>query len=1068
MSILMSVNFSKTYPAQEYPGVGPAQRSITSSHLTPTSTQICPFNLTHIVIHNHSLTTTDTTMVRRIRKLCSNQSNQAEPYRRKRNQKVNAEAEARFNRDVDQARRLLLGHLAPPNAVEEGHDPNMEQFLPMNGHPEQQDEEGMWVDVNVAEEFDPDGSIRRFVQKHRGYRYAQQREKLREQWALIEHQLTAAYLECQVKTLNWTNTLCWLNERSMDCQCTNFYHRNIDLIQVLGRSVAKPVQFCHCSPEAVQLVYKGYLPCSPNQPRTAISIPLLQLYHEIWLTSVTAASSFIEGVMKFHDKRSCKPMTARGTQGTRRNLGQPFSNAAHLYARFMVITQTLLQEGLEWTTIDQWAHRCPRCFGPAQHEHKESMKEPDVIICMDGNFQHRHNVLASKDNPTDDQYPSIFVPPSQIEKQKVKVVAAADAAANQAPEDPCSQAHKTANDTRDSSTWDKCDDTGLFAAACRHDVTLALANIFKSGEKMTYPLSLLNVILDENPDRKFGILYDIGCHLDKHIKLHNHLAEHHNRIMLGTSVFHAYVHTWACQLFYNPRFLEDWGLSDGEGLERLWSELSPLIARLRTSTRLHRLEAIALRCDYLGSRHLETTGVWLSRRLCKTRTTINEAQMLLDECCQEENPFDPGERYTPSFFRRQWQAERLASIASSKDIKVRQQLELGRLLCLEELAHQTWWTDVNNEGPAAERLHRVQSIAADITAQRKKVGLPECFSHLPGEAIDLLLKVWYTKTEVRTRYLALRSEQRPLDPDKKAGGGSRLGTHDKERIIIAIQKRTRTMKKYLNTYNVFAQSFQDQFPDHPTSPVIEYADLMDLEADDPFWNHGIFTHSNEPWAIDRGTQMGMRALARLQRGQEELRRLGWEVRRAMRWATDSHNHLWNVVHSLAHSPEASPAVIASFLRHNILQASSLRAKVTIAKGLLHNEFTRISELELRWHSNVLKVFMNTRAQVGDEALLDRWTSQIRRINQLRSNDFGSIKAGDFEHLMPHQELDEYEEVGIDLPDDPPEVAEDGDSEVGEDEWEDGVDEGVVMAHAAATGNGLARAAATGNGPEEPW
>ncbi|KAH9810368.1 hypothetical protein DFH28DRAFT_903033 [Melampsora americana] len=169
----------------------------------------------------------------------------------------------------------------------------------------------------------------------------------------------------------------------------------------------------------------------------------------------------------------------------------------------------LLQDGLELTTLDRWASRCPRCFGPAQDEYKESITEPDVIICMDGNFQHRHNVLASKDNPTEDQYPSIFASPSQIAQHKCNTMTISSL---MSPQDPCAQAHKTANDTRDSSTWDKCDDTGLFAAACRHDVTLALANIFQSGE------NLLDKILDEIPGRRFGILYDIGCHLDKHIK----------------------------------------------------------------------------------------------------------------------------------------------------------------------------------------------------------------------------------------------------------------------------------------------------------------------------------------------------------------------------------------------------------------------------------------------------------------------------------------------------------------------------------------------------------------------
>lgn len=34
---------------------------------------------------------------------------------------------------------------------------------------------------------------------------------------------------------------------------------------------------------------------------------------------------------------------------------------------------------------------------------------------MDGNFQQRHNVLASKDNPEESQYPKIFIPPSQVQ-----------------------------------------------------------------------------------------------------------------------------------------------------------------------------------------------------------------------------------------------------------------------------------------------------------------------------------------------------------------------------------------------------------------------------------------------------------------------------------------------------------------------------------------------------------------------------------------------------------------------------------------------------------------------------
>ncbi|EGF98638.1 uncharacterized protein MELLADRAFT_95531 [Melampsora larici-populina 98AG31] len=183
-----------------------------------------------------------------------------------------------------------------------------------------------------------------------------------------------------------------------------------------------------------------------------------------------------------------------------------------LHCQKKVKTRMLLQEGLQMKASDKWASRCPRCFGPAQGKHKGSTKEPDVIIWMDGNFQHRHNILASRENPPETQYPSIFVPPSQIAQlsltaQPVPAVAV---------EDPCSEAHKAADDTRGKSTWDQCDDTGLFAAACRHDVPLAMANIYQSGE------NVLKRILHDFPDDTFGVLYDIGCHLDKHIKLGHH------------------------------------------------------------------------------------------------------------------------------------------------------------------------------------------------------------------------------------------------------------------------------------------------------------------------------------------------------------------------------------------------------------------------------------------------------------------------------------------------------------------------------------------------------------------
>ncbi|KAF9511270.1 hypothetical protein BS47DRAFT_1373123 [Hydnum rufescens UP504] len=51
-------------------------------------------------------------------------------------------------------------------------------------------------------------------------------------------------------------------------------------------------------------------------------------------------------------------------------------------------------------------------------------------------------------------------------------------------------------------------------------------------------------------------------------------------IVFGISVFHAYSHQWVCQLWCHPQKGNMWGLTDGEGCERLWSDLRSLIPNL--------------------------------------------------------------------------------------------------------------------------------------------------------------------------------------------------------------------------------------------------------------------------------------------------------------------------------------------------------------------------------------------------------------------------------------------------------------------------------------------------------
>ena len=59
------------------------------------------------------------------------------------------------------------------------------------------------------------------------------------------------------------------------------------------------------------------------------------------------------------------------------------------------------------------------------------------------------------------------------------------------------------------------------------------------------------------------------------------------RLRLVTSVMHAYGHQWSCQLVYNPQMQVGTGLTDREGVERLWSRLRKLIGITHSSGVCH-------------------------------------------------------------------------------------------------------------------------------------------------------------------------------------------------------------------------------------------------------------------------------------------------------------------------------------------------------------------------------------------------------------------------------------------------------------------------------------------------
>ncbi|KAF9515821.1 hypothetical protein BS47DRAFT_1371881 [Hydnum rufescens UP504] len=105
-----------------------------------------------------------------------------------------------------------------------------------------------------------------------------------------------------------------------------------------------------------------------------------------------------------------------------------------------------------------------------------------------------------------------------------------------------------------------------------------------AGEKQFYAFALILALLKDLPkDWTVRLLYDIACQIHRSLLKWNIMPEWTGQIDFGVSVFHAYSHQWTCQLWYHPWKSEKWGLSDGEGCERFWSELRRLIPGLRVT-----------------------------------------------------------------------------------------------------------------------------------------------------------------------------------------------------------------------------------------------------------------------------------------------------------------------------------------------------------------------------------------------------------------------------------------------------------------------------------------------------
>ncbi|KAI8326900.1 hypothetical protein EDC96DRAFT_533432, partial [Choanephora cucurbitarum] len=86
-------------------------------------------------------------------------------------------------------------------------------------------------------------------------------------------------------------------------------------------------------------------------------------------------------------------------------------------------------------------------------------------------------------------------------------------------------------------------------------------------------------------------MYDIICHVKNNLEFNfPYLAM--NDTWYAVTAFHAYAHTMSCQVKYNPRYIPNFGYTDGEGCERFWSYLDGFVSMTRSMSARNRMLVI--------------------------------------------------------------------------------------------------------------------------------------------------------------------------------------------------------------------------------------------------------------------------------------------------------------------------------------------------------------------------------------------------------------------------------------------------------------------------------------------
>ncbi|KAI7860183.1 hypothetical protein BDC45DRAFT_529802 [Circinella umbellata] len=339
------------------------------------------------------------------------------------------------------------------------------------------------------------------------------------------------------------------------CQNPNLRSLSVDCIYTTG--IIKEENFTYCkncySSAPVFFIQHHLFVATPKNTKMAFHLSLLEFYTTLRGYGHTAVNAFGSTMSHVHTYQKDETLS--------KNLGYAFF-------RYLELSSLVEEKIVSENPLVKEKEGCPAC------------PRDRMFIALDGNMQLKRYKANEydKEKYISSQYFSADRKQDQYENFTSE--------SNDNPQS-CERNFKaTVNVSRGDP---KCHECGLVGSICaRHDIPLEFTNIYESGEGFKYTLAIINALLQIPNARIVTVMYDIICRIKSSIKK-NFPGLSGDGTKMAVSVFHAYAHTMKCQVDFNPRYAKGLGLTDGEGMERLWSYLGQFVSITRPMTAKNRM-----------------------------------------------------------------------------------------------------------------------------------------------------------------------------------------------------------------------------------------------------------------------------------------------------------------------------------------------------------------------------------------------------------------------------------------------------------------------------------------------